>query len=119
MANKYSPISISEQSSFTPVPIAPQRKSILPVKIPVPAPRSSIESKKQRESIDTGSDAERIFGSNNEQKNFEEKNHPDQYKSRVLKPWENPSHCVMVIFLVLIGILITIFVPGKTVRVIR
>ena len=105
MANKYSPISISEQSSFTPVPIAPQRKSILPVKIPVPAPRSSIESKKQRES--------------NEQKNFEEKNHPDHYKSRVLKPWENPSHCIMVIFLVLIGILITIFVPGKTVRVFR
>ena len=62
MANEYSPILISEASSLLPKPIAPQRKSILPVKVPVPAPRSSLESKTER--ISKSSDTIRGFGCN-------------------------------------------------------
>ena len=106
MANEYSPILISDASSLLPKPIAPQRKSILPVKIPIPAPRSSLESKTQRVSKRSYT----VRGL--EKKCLEEKNCPDSNKNKSIIPWEDLSHCFMVIFLVLVGILITIFVPG-------
>ena len=110
MANEYSPILISDASSLLPKPIAPQRKSILPVKIPIPAPRTSLESKTER--LSKRSDTVREFVCNTKQKCLEEKNCPDSNKNKSIIPWEDLSHCFMVIFLVLVGILITIFVPG-------
>ena len=110
MANEYRPILISDASSLLPKPIAPQRKSILPVKIPIPAPRTSLESKTER--LTKRSDSVRGFACNTKQKCLEEKHCPDSNKNKPIIQWEDLSHCFMVIFLVLVGILITIFVPG-------
>ena len=123
MANEYRPILISDASSLLPKPIAPQRKSILPVKIPIPAPRTSLESKTER--LAAGryrqtkrnrqtkrSDSVRGFACNTKQKCLEEKHCPDSNKNKPIIQWEDLSHCFMVIFLVLVGILITIFVSG-------
>ena len=107
MTNRFSLILKPEISLLLPTPIAPPRKSILPVKAPIPAPRSSLESYKQSETAQN-------FGRNERQKYNEEKNNDVGSKSKTIIPWESPSHCIMVIFLVLMGVLITIFVPGIT-----
>ena len=104
MTNRYSPILKPEISLLLPTPIAPPRKSILPIKVPIPAPRSSLESYKQSQT--------EPLNRNERQKDNEEKNTAVGSKSKTIIPWESPSHCIMVIFLVLMGVFITIFVPG-------
>ena len=104
MINRYSPILKPEICLLLPIPIAPPRKSILPVQVPIPAPRTSLESYKQSETAHSSR--------NERQKDNEEKNNAVGSKSKTIIPWESPSHCIMVIFLVLMGVVITIFVPG-------
>ena len=79
MINRYSPILKPEISLLLPIPIAPPRKSILPVKAPIPAPRSSLESYKQSETAQN-------FGPNERQKYNEEKNNDVGSKSKESGP---------------------------------